>query len=231
VPVADLAAVLGAAAPPLGPGDVAAVVAASAHRTAIACDRVVAEHETVVKSLGPLLGSVPGYLGAAILPDGRLALILDPAHLARGGGRTATATAPAPVAEAATPERTGAPRILVVDDQFTVRELQRSILAAAGYVVETASDGQEALDLLRRRGDIDLVITDIEMPQVDGLELTRRLRSGEEHASVPIVIVSSRGAEADRAAGAEAGADAYVVKGEFDQGTLLETVARLVDLR
>src|SRR5581483_6735815 len=175
-----------------------------------------------------MLGAIPGYLGAAILPDGRAALILDAAHVTREGGarrhRGPAEAAPATVAGAGAP--TEPPRILVVDDQFTVRELQRSILEAAGYPVETAKDAREALDRIRR-GGIDLVLTDLEMPEMDGLELLAAVRADEATASLPVVVVTSRGSEEDRRRGAAAGADAYVVKSEFDQRVLLDTVRRL----
>lgn len=125
-------------------------------------------------------------------------------------------------------ERAAVGRVLVVDDQFSARELQRSILEAAGYRVEVARDGQEAL---RRVGDIvdlDLVLTDVQMPEMDGFELLEAIRGDDERGSLPVVIVTTLGDDASRRRGAEAGADAYVVKEEFDQQTLLETIERLV---
>ena len=229
VVLADLAAVLGAAAPPLPERPPAVVVTSSSNRLALAVDAVTGEQETVVKPLGSMLAGIPGYLGAAILPDGRAALVLDPAWVARAGaGRRGPA--PVPIASAPDAGTAVAPRILVVDDQFTVRELQRSILEAAGFPVEIARDGREALDRVRL-GGIEMVLTDVEMPEMDGLELLAAIRADEATRSLPVVLVTSRGSEEDRRRGAEAGADAYVVKGEFDQRALLETVQRLAVLR
>lgn len=230
VPLADLAAVVGAQAPALPERAPVVVVASTSNRRALSVDRMTGEQETVVKPLGTMLSGVPGYLGAAILPDGTAALVLDPAYVARAGAtrrpvagaRSAPATAPG-----ASPEP---PRLLVVDDQFTVRELQRSILEAAGYPVEIAKDGREALDRVRQ-GGIDLVLTDLEMPEMTGLELLTAIRQVPETASLPVVIITSRGDEEDRRRGAEAGADAYVVKSEFDQQALLDIVRRLAVLR
>ena len=118
--------------------------------------------------------------------------------------------------------------MLVVDDQFTVRELQRSILEAAGYRVVTANDGRDALQRLTADADIDLVVTDLEMPEMGGLELLRRVRSDEALASLPVVVVTSRSGEDDRRRGLEAGADAYVTKDRFDQRAMLDTVERLI---
>ena len=109
-----------------------------------------------------------------------------------------------------------------------MRELQRSILQAAGYRVEIACDGSEGLDRVSADAEIDLVITDLEMPKMNGLELTRAIRARAESASLPIVIVTSLGSDDDRQAGVEAGANAYMVKQSFDQHALLDTVERLV---
>jgi two-component system chemotaxis sensor kinase CheA len=186
------------------------------------CDQVLGDHGVVIKSLGLLLASVPGYLGATIRRDGRVALVLDPSQLlkAHAAGRET------PVAIAG-PERAQAPNVLVVDDQFTVRELQRSILETAGYRVETASNGREAMQRIDREG-VDMVVTDIQMPEMDGFELLRAIRRQPDHASLPVVIVTSLGADDERRRGVEEGADAYMAKDEFDQRTLLETVGRLV---
>jgi CheY-like chemotaxis protein len=116
----------------------------------------------------------------------------------------------------------------VVEDSFTVRELQRSILEAAGYPVVTARDGREALQSIDRDGQIALVVTDLEMPRLDGLELTRAIRASSTRSSLPVVIVTSHGSDDDQRRGIEAGADAYMVKRSFDQQDLLATVEQLV---
>jgi two-component system chemotaxis sensor kinase CheA len=106
--------------------------------------------------------------------------------------------------------------------------LQRSILETAGYRVVTARDGRDALRALSCDADVALVVTDLEMPKLDGLELTRAIRANPAHASLPVVIVTSRGSEEDKRKGIEAGADAYVLKRSFNQQALLATVERLV---
>jgi two-component system, chemotaxis family, sensor kinase CheA len=220
IPMSDLAQIVGQAAPPLRDEPKAVIVVASGCRVAAACDRIVEEQEVVVKGLGSLLERVAGYLGAAILGDGGVALILDPAFVARERRRRGTAVA-ADTEQAAS-------KVLVVDDQFTVRELQRSILEAAGYRVETARDGSEALAKVVSEPDVGLVVTDIEMPEMDGFELLQSIRSEPDHSSLPVVVVTSRGGEEDRRRGVESGADAYIVKDEFNQQALLETVERLL---
>jgi two-component system chemotaxis sensor kinase CheA len=222
LPLFDLADLLGAAAPALVERAPAIVVNGGGRRIAAACDRLLGQDEVVVKPLGPLLAGAQGYLGAAILGDGRIALLLDPSTLSRANGdRRRRPAAPAPPVESL------ARRVLVVEDSYTVRELQRSILEAAGYRVETARDGRESLDRVVSDGEIDLVLTDVEMPEMDGLELTRAIRRSERPA-LPVVIVTSRGTDEHRRLGVEAGADAYMVKRAFDQQALLDIVERLV---
>lgn len=225
LPLNDLSVVLGAPAPsPLGTRPPAVVVSAAGRRLVLVCDQLLGEEEVVVRGLGPLLARLRGYLGAAILGDGRIALLLDPGVIARAQHR-----APVPVLPAAEPPAPTRPlKVLVVEDSFTVRELQRSILEAAGYHVEVAHDGRQALDRLHRDREIGCVVTDLEMPELDGLSLTRAIREDPLLATLPVVIVTSRNSDDDRAAGLAAGADAYMTKPSFDQQALLSTVGRLV---
>jgi two-component system chemotaxis sensor kinase CheA len=225
IPLVDLADLIGASAHALPSHAPAIVISTAGRRIATLCDRLLGQDEIVVKPLGPLLSSLHHrYLGGAILGDGRIALLLDPGSLVRTQhmprGRTE-----APVKK---PTVTRAPKVLIVEDSFTVRELQRSILEAAGYRVETARDGREGLERLLADDEIELVLTDIEMPEMDGFELTRAIRASADRASTPVVVLTSRGDDQDRRRGLEAGADAYMVKRSFDQHTLLDTVERLV---
>jgi two-component system, chemotaxis family, sensor kinase CheA len=220
LPVADVAVMLGAQAPPLSSRPHALVITVPGRRVGVVCDALLGEEEVVVKPLGPLLAGVGGYLGAAILGDGRVALLAEPSALARGR--------PDHVVRPAVTRPAEVPRILVVEDSFTVRELQRSILETAGYQVVTARDGAEALRVFGRDPLIALVITDLEMPELDGLELTRAIRADPARGSLPVVIVTSHGSEEDQRKGIAAGADAYMAKRNFDQQALLATVERLV---
>jgi two-component system chemotaxis sensor kinase CheA len=222
IPLGDLSVMLGAAAPPLAPSPPAVILASATRAVAVACDRVLGDRELVVKSLGPMLAGLDGYLGAGILEDARVALILDPNRLLETPSSGSGPVAAAPTAEHA------APRVLVVDDQFSVRQLQRSILEAAGYRVETARHGREALQKLASDADVDMVLTDLQMPGMDGFELLRTIRQDETHGSLPVAIVTSQGSEEHRRRGADEGADAYIVKEEFNQQALLETIGRLV---
>jgi two-component system, chemotaxis family, sensor kinase CheA len=225
VPVVDLARLIGASAPALPERASAVVISTAGRRIATLCDLLLGQEEVVVKPLGPLLVSLHHrYLGAAILGDGRIALLLDPGTLVRGEHRPRTQPEEAP-AKGAIPI---GPKVLVVEDSFTVAELERSILEEAGYRVGVARNGREGLDLLLADDEIALVLTDVEMPELDGFELTRAIRASAERRSTPVVILTSRGDERDRRLGLEAGADAYLAKRDFDQRTLLELVGRLL---
>ncbi len=223
LPLADLAALTGATAPALPDRPPALVIETSERTLAVACDALIGEQEIAVKPLGPLLSGTGAFLGAAVLGGGRIALLADPhalaARVVRGHGsmRASGAAQPPPAAT-----------ILVAEDSFTARELQRSILETAGYHVLTARDGRDALDVLGREPAIALVVTDLEMPRVGGLELTRAIRADPARSSLPVVVVTAHGSQDDMRRGIEAGADAYMAKRSFDQHALLATVERLI---
>jgi two-component system chemotaxis sensor kinase CheA len=223
LPVADAAALIGTGAPPLPGQPPGLVISAGGRRAIAACDRVLGQREVVVKPLGPFFDGVRGYIGATILSDGSIAPLIEPTVLTRGPRPAPATSAPSPQSPPA-----AAPRILVAEDSFTVRELQRSILEAAGYPVVTACDGRAALEALGRDPEIALVVTDLDMPELGGLDLTRAIRADQARSLLPVIIVTSHGSEADRRSGIEAGADAYIAKDAFDQQTLLAAVERLV---
>jgi two-component system chemotaxis sensor kinase CheA len=181
----------------------------------------------VIKPLPWPFARVGGAAGAATLASGEVVLILNAADLTRPGPAAdpgpATTAGPAP----ASPDPAAPATVLVVDDSAVTRTLEKSILEAAGYQVRVAPDGAAALDLLGRE-PCDLVVTDIEMPRLDGFSLTARIRADERLRGLPVVLVTSLDSEDDRRRGVEVGADAYIVKGAFDQDRLLETIRRLI---
>ena len=222
----ELSEVLGLAAAAPGPSVVLGTTGAT---HAFRVEALVGQRDVVVRGLGGLIPRVECVAGASVEPDGSILLVLDvPALLQR-----ARATKPAEPARAAPLPGTPAPAIvvraslLVVDDALTVRELQRSILVRAGYEVRTASDGREALALLAEK-PADLVLTDVEMPNLDGFGLTASIRSQPRFANIPVLMVTSRASEEDRRRGMEAGCDGYIVKSEFDEGRLLSAVSGLL---
>ena len=225
VPLADIAAVLGLTAPALPDHPAAFIVSAAGRRVAIQCDRLIGAEEVVVKPLGPL-AQADGCLGATILGDGRVALLIEPGLLTRRAGPRAAAVPSA--GQVAARAATHPVKILVVEDSFTVRELQRSIFEAAGYRVATAADGRDALAVLQRDLEIAVVVSDLDMPGLDGLGLTRAVRADPGRSALPVIIVTARGTEQARQQGIAAGASAFIAKAQFDQRELLATVGRLV---
>ena len=229
--VSDLAAVLGHE-----PGDLRGpvlVLSTSAGRHAFRVGDIEGQREVVVKDLGHLLPRLPLVAGASVETDGSVMIVLDPTGLIEAARDAATRAAlprppqqPRPVEIAAAPRRC----VLVVDDALTVRELQRSILERAGFEVRTAADGEAALLSLAER-PVDLVLTDIEMPRLDGFELTQAMRADPALAGIPIVMLTSREDPQDRVRGLEAGADAYIVKSAFDEHALLRAVNGLIEER
>ena len=117
--------------------------------------------------------------------------------------------------------------ILVVEDSITSRTLIKNILEASGYIVKTAVDGMEGFTLLKT-ADVDLVVSDIEMPRMNGFELAEKVRAEPTFASLPFILCSSLASKEDRERGIEVGANAYIIKGEFDQTNLLEVIERLI---
>lgn len=195
------------------------------HSLACMVDGIQGSAEIVVKGLGDQLKNVRYVFGATILGDGSPSLILDVPDLfagAEGGGGTALRRA---FEESEAARIRGS--ILVVDDSITTRTMERSILIAHGYQVEVAVCGEDALEKVAGER-FDLVITDVEMPGINGFDLTRRLRELAEYREVPIIIVSSLSRDEDKRKAIEAGAQAYIVKGSFEQGTLLDTVEALI---
>lgn len=203
----------------------AVVLGAHQQRLAILCDEIVAEQEVLMKPLGKLLARVRNVVGATVLADGTIAPVLNAGDLIRSALRAPVGTARVPVSGVApTPRRKS---VLVAEDSITSRTLLKNILQAAGYHVETAVDGLDALAALKSK-PFDLLVSDVDMPRLDGLTLTAKVREDARLAQVPVVLVTSLGSRQDRERGIDVGANAYVVKSSFDQSNLLEVVGRLI---
>ena len=232
LPVASLAETLGL--PHREPSGKApgVVVAAGERKMVFLVDELLAEQEITVKGLGPRIRHARFFSGATILPSGKIALVLNAASLVRAALTRGSGTPPAPVVPEAR-ERPNVPprkRLLVIDDSVTARSFEKDLLEAAGHEVATAVDGEAGWRTLQEWAP-DLLISDVEMPRMDGFALTRAVRGSARFASLPIILYTSRGNEADRLRGLEVGANAYVVKGTDDQESLLDTVTRLLEVR
>ncbi|MCP4660967.1 MAG: response regulator [bacterium] len=199
------------------------VVSRGTRHLGLVVDEVIGERELVTKPLPWNLEKVPGLSGATILADGSVALSLDVSAIF-----DAAVECSEPVLRPAAPAPGRAPaRILVADDSLASRTLERNMLAAAGYDVSVCVNGEEAWDRLQRER-FDLLVSDIRMPRLDGFELTRRIRASDAIEHLPVVLVTGLDEPEDIARGAEVGADEYIIKGELDQGRLLEAVSRLL---
>ena len=224
VPVTSMASVLG---PPLTPSEAGerlntVIVEHEDKRLAFTVDQFVEETELVVRPLDGVANAPELPLGgAALLPTGRIALLVSVPELLRRASGSGERI------QVRNRERAPVQRILVVDDSITTRTLEQSVLEGAGYEVLTAVDGQAACEILHRHG-ADLLLSDVEMPRMDGYELCERVRESSRFASLPVVLVTSLESPEQRQRGLESGADAYVVKSSFDQEELLETIRQLL---
>lgn len=196
------------------------VLACRGEKLGVSVDRILRREEVVVKSVGGFLQGMVLVSGATILRLGDPAIILNVFDLF-DVARTSRA-------EVQSPKKSRGPsRLLVVDDSITARTVEKGILEKAGYQVDLASNGEEALEKVRMK-QYDLVVTDVEMPGKDGFELTASLKQDPVTREIPVVIVTTREEGSERRKGAEAGARAYITKGAFDEDTLLETIRRLI---
>ena len=204
------------------------VIGDDARAYALVVERFIGERELVVQPLDPRLGKVRDIAAGALAEDGSPVLIVDCDDLLRSVDKlvaTGRLSKDSPAAMASSAE--GRKRILVVEDSLTVRELERKLLANAGYDVEAAVDGMDGWNALRT-GRFDLVITDIDMPRMDGIKLLTLIRKDPALKSVPVMIVSYKDREEDRLRGLEAGADHYIAKGSFHDDALVKAVADLI---
>jgi two-component system chemotaxis sensor kinase CheA len=193
-------------------------------RLAFAVDTIMDEQEVLVKPLRKPLSRVRNIAGATVLGSGRVALILNVADLLKSARKSCGV---ARVTAVAKPAAAGARSLLVAEDSITSRILLKGILESAGYKVATAVDGLEAFTLLRAER-FDLVVSDVEMPRLNGFDLTARIRADKKLSELPVVLVTALERREDRERGIDVGADAYLVKSSFDQSNLLDAVRRLV---
>lgn len=191
-------------------------------------DRFLGERELVVQPLDPRLGKIQDVSAGALMEDGSPVLILDIDDVLRSVEKLAAAGRIGGVRRTAAGARDrAAKRVLVVDDSLTVRELERKLLAGRGYSVEIAVDGMDGWNAVRT-GHFSLVVTDVDMPRLDGVELVKLIRKDANLKALPVMIVSYKDREEDRRRGLEAGADYYLTKGSFHDETLIQAVVDLI---
>jgi two-component system chemotaxis sensor kinase CheA len=205
-----------------GPYVQIAVLGSAGKRMAFLVDEVLQEQEILVKNLGPQLSRVRNIAGATVLGTGKVAPILNVHDLMI----SAVKVAPTHAETIA-----GGPKkrlsILVVEDSITARTLLKTILESAGYEVATAVDGVDAFTALKST-EFDLVVSDVEMPRMNGFDLTAKIRTDTRLSDLPVVLVTALESREDRERGIDVGANAYVVKSSFEQSNLLEVIRRLI---
>jgi len=204
----------------------AVVLVSGSTRIAFLVNEVLREQEVLAKSLGPQLCRVENISGATVLGNGTVVPILNPFELIKSAVRATHA--------AIEPEPAGGKKgevkkksVLVVEDSITARTLLKNILEMAGYVVATAVDGVDGFTQLRTN-EFDVILSDVDMPRMNGFDLTTRIRGEKKFAELPVVLLTALESREDRERGIDVGANAYLVKSSFDQSNLLEVLQKLV---
>jgi len=226
IPVEDLAAILGLSreieAEPEPGEKLLVIIRNGEEKLGLVVDDILGREEMVVKPLPAHIQNLRLVSGVTIGEGNNIINVFHVPELLKLARELAE-----PVRRAHVSTEDRAATILVVDDSYNTREIEKSILEAYGYLVVTAGDGQEAWE--KTRGEMyELVITDVEMPRMDGFTLTEQLRGDDRYRNIPVIIVTSREKDEDKKRGISVGADAYIVKGAFDQSNLLETVRTLI---
>jgi len=194
-------------------------------RVAFRVDEILGEQEVLVKNLGRQLARVRNIAGASVLGTGQVVPVLNVSDLMKSAVRLATAPRTPTIVDK--PAQAQQRSILVVEDSITSRALLKNILESAGFRVTTAVDGIDAYTALKT-GTFDLIVSDVEMPRMDGFDLTAKIRADKHLSELPVVLVTSLESREHRERGIDAGANAYIVKSSFDQSNLLEVVGRLI---
>ncbi len=190
-------------------------------------DKFLGERELVVQVMPEVLGKVQDISAAALMEDGSPLLIVDIDDLIRSIEKVLKVARLGKVSSIVEEDFRASKRVLVVDDSITVREVERKLLEAAGYYVQTAVDGVDGLNMLRS-AHFDMLVTDVDMPRMNGIDLVKTVRQDTAMRSMPVLMVSYKDREEDKLRGLEAGADYYLTKGSFHDETLLQAVVDLV---
>ncbi|HEX5341132.1 MAG TPA: hybrid sensor histidine kinase/response regulator [Duganella sp.] len=203
------------------------VIGTGARRYALVVEAIRGEQSLAVQAIDPIFGKMRDISAAALLDNGEPVLILDVPDLLLSIDKLLHEGGLHQLAKSDAAERRKTKRILVVDDSLTVREMERKLLLSRGFLVDIAIDGIDGWNVVRS-GDYDLVITDVDMPRMDGIELVTLIKKDIHLHKLPVMIVSYKDRPEDRARGLSAGADYYLTKGSFHDETLLDAVSDLI---
>lgn len=197
-------------------------------KLAFVVNAVYGEHEGIVKDLGPQLKYVRNIAGVTLIENSKLVPVINVTELIQSAVERSASKSSKGVNETSKKGKAdGAKRVLVVEDSITIRSMLRSFLEGAGFIATTAIDGIDGLNKLEN-DKFDVVVSDIEMPRMNGFELTKKIRSNSALSDTPVILVTALESGDDMKKGMEAGADAYIVKSSFEQSNLLETIKRFI---
>ncbi len=196
-------------------------------KLALIVDELLDEYDMVIKQLPEHLRQVPMVSGMVITGKNELVNVLHAPALLDASRKLQRTTVEAERGVTTKEISTGGFRVLVVDDSLSTREIEKDLLEAYGYQITLAEDGQDGLNKALAE-PFDAVLTDVEMPKMDGFTLTARLREDDRYRTVPIIIITSREREEDKRRGIQVGADAYIVKSDFEQSSLVDTLRTLL---
>ncbi len=229
IPIRDLAVVLEIGQSRLSAAERLSLIVISKgwQRVALLVEEIISEREIVIKRLKPPLKAVRNVMGATFMGSSEVIVVLNPDDLVTSALRLGDAVQLLVQGQTEAEKDVEASHILVVDDSITIRTFEKTLLEACGYRVTVAANGQNAWDLLQGQG-FDLIITDIEMPIMNGFEFSERIKQSEKFKSIPVVMVTSLSSEAEKRRGIEVGADAYIVKNQFESKVLLDVINQLL---
>ncbi|MDD2734134.1 MAG: response regulator [Desulfuromonadaceae bacterium] len=202
------------------------LLAASGTRIAFTVDEILGELEVLLKGLGSQLSRVRNVAGATVLGNGQIAPILNVTDLLKSAVKIAAFSSLRSL-DSATVSADRPRSVLVVEDSITTRTLLKNILESSGYAVVTAVDGADGFTRLKS-GTFDIVVSDVDMPRMNGFELTAKIRADGKYGNLPVVLVTALASKEDRERGIDSGANAYIVKSSFDQSNLLEVMRKLI---
>jgi two-component system chemotaxis sensor kinase CheA len=192
-------------------------------RLALLVDTILEQQDIVLKPQSQLLKRIRNISGATILGTGEVCMVLNPPDLFKSAKKAVVSVTVKELTEQAQVKQ----KILLVEDSIPIRTQMKRILETAGYEVTAAVDGEDGFNKLRA-GSFKAVVSDVQMPNLDGLGLTSKIRQFQEYKALPVILVTTLASSEDKRQGAEAGASAYITKGDFEQGVLLDTLRRLI---
>ena len=200
------------------------ILSIGSEKLGVFADKLLEQQNVILKPQSKLIQKIPKISGATILSSGEVCLVINPKEILQATASGQGIDSLAILLDKVTRKS----RVLLVEDSIPIRTQVKRILISAGYDVTVAVDGLEGFNTLQAQKNFDAVVSDVEMPNLSGLEMTARIRKYAEYDELPIILVTTLATEADKRRGAEAGANAYLTKGDFDQTLLLNTLRRLI---